>query len=301
MGSSVNNRLVTVDGEGYKYTNPGGFVVCGNEEYVIARRNDLTDDMASPDASRSSIVLLKRTGFWHLVDTGLVLLKGGNGLGYEDPRLLPFDIYPGSKGFTYTYVRGKSYCSWVRELSSKNKSNYNKMMGPPVSPSKNGFIFQSENGRAIVVSRPDGKPIKFYQLKDIKQAMASFAMEKPVSWWDERLLAEIELPSWARGEQGGFEHIGFGTIINPRAAIIHFGKSTESGKYYVTALQRLMEDGRPDGPPEIIAEPAKGLPVGDVPNVIYTVMAWVEGKELVLWSGHDDTYIIETRMRSPLS
>lgn len=118
-------------------------------------------------------------------------------------------------------------------------------------------------------------------------------------WWEERFLAKITVPSWLRGERGSFGHIGFGTVIHSRAAVIHFGRGDETGKYYVTALQRLSEQGAPEGPPEIIAEPASGFPEGDVPGVIYTMMAWLEGKELVLWSGHDDSMIIETRLKAP--
>lgn len=301
MGSSIRHRLVTVEGEGHKYTNPGGFVRRNGEEYVLARRNDSVDDMATDDAKRSSIVLLKRIAPLKLSDDSLILLQGSDRFGYEDPRLLPCDIFKGERGFTYTFVvEGDKHCSWIKSLRKGSGPTYNKKMGPPLSPSKNGFLFNAEDGAVIVVSRPDGESIKFYRLQDVTKTVTAFSLDKELEWWQRRLFAEIELPSWARGKQGEFGHIGFGTVIGTRAAILHFGRSDDEGKYYVTALQRLQKDGSPLGPPEIIAEPAKNLPVGDVPNVIYTMMAWIEGRELVLWSGHDDTYIVETRMRSPL-
>jgi predicted GH43/DUF377 family glycosyl hydrolase len=301
MGKAIRHYLVTVEGEGFKYTNPGGFVLRGGEEYVLARRNSSTDNMATDDAARSSIVLLKRTGSHALVDENVVLLQGNNRTGYEDPRLLPINISIKDQAFTYTYVDEKNHYSCLKCLRKGRAAGFSKVMGPPAAPCKNGFLFKTEDGGVIVVSRPDNGPIRFYRLASVSEVLSSFNTDPPMDWWNKKLSAEIKLPTWARGEQGaGFSHIGFGTTIGSRSAIIHFGHSDDRGKYYATALQRLDADGSPVGPPEIIAEPAKNLPVGDVPNVIYTTMAWVEGKELVMWSGHDDTYIVETRMRSPL-
>jgi predicted GH43/DUF377 family glycosyl hydrolase len=64
-------------------------------------------------------------------------------------------------------------------------------------------------------------------------------------------------------------------------------------------MQPLDRSGIPIGAPEIIAEPARDIPHGDVPNVIYTTMAWMEGKHLIMWSGHDDSSIIECRCDLP--
>lgn len=302
MGSAVTHHLVTVEGKGFKYTNPGGFVTREGEQYVLARRNKSTDDMGTSDAERSSVVLLKRkrTGPNTLIDTDIVLLGGREHAGYEDPRLLPINLSIKDQAFTYTFVDGKNHYSRLKCLREGKAAGFSKAMGPPAAPCKNGFLFKAESGGIIVVSRPDGGPIRFYKLADVSQVLSAFDLWHPMDWWEKRLFAEIRLPKWSRGMRGEFSHIGFGTIINPRAAIIHFGHSDAQGKYYVTALQDLAADGTPIGPPEIITEPAEGLPIGDVPNVIYTMMAWLEGEELVMWSGHDDTYIVETRMRSPL-
>lgn len=290
------HQLVHVEGK-HKYTNPGGFVQRGGQQYVIARRNPASADMATSSAVSSDIVLLERKRSRLLVDTGVVLLKGDleRGVSYEDPRLIHGEI-----GFTYTYVSKSGYSSWLMGLHRGNPSEFNKQMRPDISPSKNGFLFRAGDDTAIVVSRPDlEKEVRLYKVKDIKSALRGFTLKTSRMWWEDRFLAKITVPSWLRGERGSFGHVGFGTIIHPRAAVIHFGRGDETGKYYVTALQRLSPQGAPDGPPEIIAEPASELPEGDVPGVIYTQMAWLEGKELVLWSGHDDSMIVETRLKAP--
>jgi len=296
--NAATHRLVVVQGEGFKYTNPGGLLRRGGRDYVIARRNVTSDNMATDAAKRSSIVLLHRTGRRQLVDEGDVLYAAdtNNGISYEDPRILP-----DKSGFTYTCVKGDIYCTHLAGLRDGRLDGYDKMMGPQLLANrKNGYLFRAVDGSGIFVIRPDSaKTIYFYRLRSTKEATTAFAIGSTVEWWSSRLAGRITVPNWLRGKRGSFGHVGFGTIVHPRVAIIHFGNSTPGGKYYVTALQHLGDDGLPDGPPEIVAEPDESIPPGDVPGVLYTTMAWLSGRQIMMWSGRDDSMIVETRVQAP--
>ena len=298
MGKARGYKQVEVVGmSGFKYTNPGGFLMRDGMQYVIARRTPSFVDMSSSDARWSDVVLLSRQGSRQLVDTDEVLLAADSsrGLGYEDPRLLQ-----DGSAFTMTLVSGHGYRSWLVELNKGYRSRRMYPIGPKGPTSKNGYFFTTRSGETVVVCRQcSTKAIQFYRFDTEAQAerfcMEDFGPEQ----WERKLVGVIETPVWSEGHKGKFQHVGFGTIVSPNMAVIHFGRGDETGKYYVTALQQLDDRGVPVGPGEIIAEPAKNLPHGDVPNVIYTMMAWVEGHDLVLWSGHDDTHIVECRVKLP--
>lgn len=296
--SKAQHRLVSVEENGFKYTNPGGFIRHDGKDYVIVRRNAASDNMATAEAKRSSIVLLHRVGPLRLADEGNVLLSADaeRGISYEDPRLLQ-----DKSSFTYTCVKGEVYCTHLIGLRNGRLDGHDRMMGPQLLINrKNGYLFQAIDGSGIFVIRPDSeKTIYFYRLNNIKEAITAFAIGSSVEWWSSRLAGRVKVPEWLKGRRGSFGHVGFGTIVHPRVAVIHFGSSASGGKYYVTALQPLGDDGLPDGPPEIVAEPDESLPVGDVPGVLYTTMAWLRGRQIIMWSGHDDSMIVETRVQAP--
>jgi predicted GH43/DUF377 family glycosyl hydrolase len=296
--SAYGYKIVTVRGYGgHKYTNPGGFVHRDGKEFVVARRVKAEVDMATDEARASDIVLLEREGKAWLRDNDEVFLRGDpeRGLGYEDPRVLLDD-----EALTFTFLNGDQVQTWVLRLDCGRPARSSFPVGPPVSPAKNGYVFESSDGSGVVVTRfNETNAIQFYQFDTLRSAFAACSSNRDMEWWQPHQRATLEVPNWLAGEQGKFSHAGFGTIVTSHAAILHFARANEGGKYYVTALQRLDDAGMPEGPPEIIAEPAKDLPHGDVPNVIYTTMAWLQGAELVLWSGHDDSYIMECRCKAP--
>lgn len=298
MASAYGYKLVEVTGiGGYKYTNPGGFVERDGVQYVIVRRAPSEADMASEDARGSDVVLLRRSDVRTLIDADDVVFKADatRSVGYEDPRLLH-----DASAFTLTLVSKDSYRSWLVDLVKGHRGRRMYPVGPRGALSKNGYVYQTSNGRTMVVSRMcETKSIQFYLFGSMQNAEKLCMGDESLEVWDGYRVGVLSVPHWLRGEHGGFGHAGFGTILSPTLAIVHFGKANGRGKYYVTALQRLNEWGIPSGPPEIIAEPAKSIPSGDVPNVIYTTMAWTEGSELVLWSGHDDSAIVECRVKLP--
>jgi predicted GH43/DUF377 family glycosyl hydrolase len=297
-GSAYGYKIVTVRGYGgHKYTNPGGFVRRDGKEFVLARRVKAEVDMATDAAESSDIVLLEREGKTWLRDNDEVFLRGDTErtLGYEDPRVL-FD----KEAFTFTFLNGGKCQTWLLQLDCGRPTRSSYRIGPPVSPAKNGYIYEAVDGSGIVITRINRTDaIQFYQFDALQTALSACRTDHDMTWWKPYQRATIEVPNWLAGEQGRFKHAGFGTLVTPHAAILHFARANEGGKYYVTALQRLDDGGMPKGAPEIIAEPAKDLPHGDVPNVIYTTMAWVQGSELVLWSGHDDSFIMECRCKAP--
>jgi hypothetical protein len=253
--------------------------------------------MATEEAKASDIVLLRRSEPRTLIDADDVIFKADSSrsVGYEDPRLL----VDGS-AFTLTLVSKDSYRSWLVDLVKGHRGRRMYPVGPRGVLSKNGYMYQTANGRTVVVNRAcETKAIQFYLFGTTEIAYRVCMADEPFDVWDGYCIGKLSVPHWLRGNQGGFGHAGFGTCLSPTLALIHFGRSDEQGKYYVTALQRLSEWGIPAGPPEIIAEPAKSIPPGDVPNVIYTTMAWLDGSEIVLWSGHDDSAIIECRAKLP--
>lgn len=67
MGKARGYKQVEVVGmSGFKYTNPGGFLMRDGMQYVIARRTPSFVDMSSSDARWSDVVLLSRRdrGSW---------------------------------------------------------------------------------------------------------------------------------------------------------------------------------------------------------------------------------------------
>jgi predicted GH43/DUF377 family glycosyl hydrolase len=296
--SAYGYKLVEVTGmDGFKYTNPGGFVRRDGREYVIARRNRAEVDMSTEAAKQSDVVLLLRHTQRLLVDTDEVVLAADpeRGIGYEDPRLL----LDGS-GFTLTLVTASGYRSWLVEMSKGYRGRKMFPIGPRGPVSKNGFMFTSRGGKTVVVSRMcETRSIQFYAFDTVVQAEMFCQEDLPLESWERYQVGVVETPEWSEGDKGRFHHAGFGTMVAPNVAVVHFARSNESGKYYVTALQQIDDGGVPVGPPQLVAEPAANLPHGDVPNVIYTMMAWVEGSEVVMWSGHDDTNIVECRAKLP--
>jgi predicted GH43/DUF377 family glycosyl hydrolase len=267
------------------------------QEYVIARRTRAEADMATDDAKESDVVLLLRHEPRLLVDTDEVLFGADakRGLGYEDPRLLQ-----DGSAFTLTLVSGPTYRSWLVELFKGHRGRRMFPLGPRGVASKNGYMFTARNGKTIIVSRMcETKAVQFYSFDTAAQAEMFCMEDLPLEDWSRYQVGTIKTPEWSEGDKGRFHHAGFGTMVSPNVAIVHFARADESGKYYVTALQQIDDGGVPIGPPQLIAEPTVELPHGDVPNVIYTMMAWVEGGELVLWSGHDDSYIVECRAKLP--
>ena len=282
---------------GFKYTNPGGFVHRDGKEYVIARRNRVDADMATDDAKASDIVLLLRQGPRLLVDVDEVIFGADaeRGLGYEDPRLLL-----NGSAFTLTLVSGSTYRSWLVDLNRGYRGRRMLPLGPRGLASKNGYMFTSRSGKTIIVSRRcETRAVQFYSFDTAAKAESFCAEDLELEDWSRYGIGTVKTPEWSEGGKGKFHHAGFGTIVSPNIAVIHFARADESGKYYVTALQQISDEGAPVGPPQLIAEPSSELPHGDVPNVIYTMMAWVEGDDLILWSGHDDTYIVECRVKLP--
>ena len=298
MAGAYGYKIVTVRGYGgHKYTNPGGFVRRDGKEFVLARRVKADVDMATDAARTSDIVLLEREGKTWLRDNDEVFLRGDpdRDLGYEDPRVL---IH--ADAFTFTFLNGGKCQTWYLQLEKGRPTRKSYRVGPPVSPAKNGYVYQAADGTGVVVTRVNRtNAIQFYQFDSLETAVAACATDHDMPWWRPYERAVLEVPNWLAGAQGKFKHAGFGTLVSYRAAILHFARANGGGKYYVTALQRLDDAGMPHGPPEIIAEPSKDLPHGDVPNVIYTTMAWLQGSELVLWSGHDDCFIMECRYKAP--
>jgi predicted GH43/DUF377 family glycosyl hydrolase len=296
--SAYSYKLVEVTGmSGFKYTNPGGFVQREGQEYVIARRTRSDADMATDDAKESDVVLLLRHGARVLVDTDEVIFGADKerGLGYEDPRLLP-----DGSAFTLTLVTASGYRSWLVELFKGHRGRRMYPLGPRGVASKNGYLFTARNGKTIIVSRMcETRAIQFYSFDTLAQAELFCQEDLPIEDWQRYQVGTVETPEWSEGDKGRFHHAGFGTMAAPNVAVVHFARADDSGKYYVTALQQIDDGGVPVGPPQLIAEPAANLPHGDVPNVIYTMMAWVDGSEVVLWSGHDDTYIVECRAKLP--
>jgi hypothetical protein len=291
-------KIVSVRGfGGHKYTNPGGFVRRDGKEFVLVRRAAADVDMATEAAQTSDIVLLEREGKTWLRDNDEVFLRGDveRRLGYEDPRVLLHD-----EAFTFTFVNGDQCQTWLLRLSKGRPSRGSHPLGPPISPAKNGYVFEAADGSGIVITRfNETGEIQFFQFDSLRTAFDASTASHEMDWWQPFQQATISVPNWLAGEQGTFQHAGFGTLVTQHAAVLHFARASNGGKYYVTGLQRLDDAGLPCGPPEIIAEPAKDLPHGDVPNVIYTTMAWLQGSELVLWSGHDDSYIMECRCKAP--
>jgi predicted GH43/DUF377 family glycosyl hydrolase len=297
-GSAYGYKIVSVRGfGGHKYTNPGGFVRRDDKEFVLARRVAADVDMATDAARASDIVLLEREGKTWLRDNDEVFLRGDpeRGLGYEDPRVL-LD----GDAFSFTFLNGEHCQSWLLHLEKGRPSRNSHPLGPPISPAKNGYVFEAADGSGIVVTRfNETNAIQFFQFDSLRAAFDACRTGHEMDWWQPHQRSTLRVQNWLAGEQGSFKHAGFGTLVSKHAAVVHFARANDGGKYYVTGLQRLDDAGLPCGPPEIIAEPAKDLPHGDVPNVIYTTMAWLQGSELVLWSGHDDSYIMECRCKAP--
>jgi hypothetical protein len=289
---------VTVIGsKDYKYTNPGGFVTLRGKRHVAVRRTPANADMATENARASDIVFLRYEEPRVLVDTDEVFLRSDPemGRGYEDPR-----VFPDGKGISFTFVQNDGYRTWMVELSDGERVGPLMPVGPHVRPAKNGFLYEAADDGAVVANRIDGrKSVQFYRFRNRKEALAACRVDWHEDWWQERLVREVSVPEWLSGERGSFRHCGFNTIVHDRLALLHFARADDLGKYYVTAMQPLDRSGIPIGAPEIIAEPARDIPHGDVPNVIYTTMAWMEGKHLIMWSGHDDSSIIECRCDLP--
>jgi hypothetical protein len=289
--------VTVVGSRDYKYTNPGGLVMLHGHRYVAVRRTPAHADMATDEAQWSDIVLLRQEEPRVLVDVDEVFLKASpeQGRGYEDPR-----VFPGGRGISFTFINAGSYRTWMVELREGQQVGPLIPMGPHVYPAKNGYLYEAEDGCAVVVNRSDERrAIQFYRFRSYREAVAACRVDWNLTWWKEREEKEVTVPSWLTGEHGGFRHCGFGTLVHERLALLHFARSDDLGKYYVTAMQPLDRAGIPIGAPEIIAEPTSELPHGDVPNVIYTTMAWVDGRQLVLWSGHDDSSIVECRLDLP--